>query len=257
MSFEGKVILITGASGGIGQACAEYFAKEGALLALVGRNPDKFQQLVENFAENGIEIEPLIIYADVTQDAERIINETIDKYDHLDILINNAGFAIPGSIENITVDDFDASFAVNVKAIFELTKLAIPSLIDTKGSIINVSSVCGMRPFPEMIAYSVSKAALDHMTKCLALDLASKGVRVNAINPGFIDTDFHTCRGIQRNSDEYAELIEQQEAIHPLGRVGQPDDVVNAIVTLVSERSSFITGIIFPCDGGLSSVGPR
>lgn len=140
--------------------------------------------------------------------------------------------------------------AVNVRAIFELTKFAIPLLIETKGNIINISSVCGMRPFPELIIYSVSKAALDQLTKCLALDLARKGVRVNSINPGFIDTDFHLSRGMQRNSEEYAELIEQQQAIHPLGRIGQPDDVVDAIVTLVSERSNFITGILFPCDGG-------
>lgn len=257
MSFEGKVILITGASGGIGAACAEYFAKEGALLALVGRNADKFQQLVEKFAENGIEVEPLIIYADVTEDAERILNETVDKYGRLDILINIAGSMVPGSIENVTMDDFDATMAVNVRAIFELTRLAIPSLIETKGCILNTSSVCGLRPFPELITYSIAKAALDQLTKCLALDLASKGVRVNSVNAGFIDTDFHMCRGMQRNSDEYAELVEQQQAVHPLGRIGQPDDVVHAIATLVSERSSFLTGILFLCDGGLSSVGPR
>lgn len=184
MSFEGKVILISGASSGIGAACAEYFAKEGAKLALIGRNPDKFQQLVEKFAENGIEDEPLIIYADVTQDTERIINETIDKYDHLDILINNVGFMISGSIENLTMEDYDAQMATNLRSIFELTKLAIPCLFETKGNIINVSSVFGTRPYPESIAYSMSKAALDHFTKCLALDLASKGVRVNAISPG-------------------------------------------------------------------------
>lgn len=184
MSFEGKVILITGASSGIGAACAEYFAKEGALLALVGRNPDKFQQLVEKFAENGIEVEPLIIYADVTQDAERIINETIDKYGHLDVLINNVGYMVPGSIENLTMEDYDAQMATNVRSIFELTKLAIPCLIETKGNIVNVSSVGGIRAFPEFIAYSMSKAALHQFTNCLALDLASKNVRVNTVSPG-------------------------------------------------------------------------
>lgn len=109
MSFEGKVILITGASRGIGAACAEHFAKEGALLALVGRDAKKFECLLTNIKENGVEAEPLVILADVTVDTEFIISETIGKYNRLDILINNAGFGILGTIETTTIEDFDGN----------------------------------------------------------------------------------------------------------------------------------------------------
>lgn len=184
MSFENKVILITGASSGIGAACAEYFAKEGALLALVGRNSGKFESILEKIKESGVEKEPLVIIADVSADAERIVSETIEKYDHLDILINNAGFGIKDTLESIDLFEFDAMMATNVRGVLELTKLAAPYLIETRGNIINNSSVCGMRAFPQMLGYSITKAALDQLTKCTAMELASKGVRVNSINPG-------------------------------------------------------------------------
>lgn len=118
MSFQGKVILITGASGGIGQACAEYFAKEGALLSLVGRNVEKFEKVVEKIKQSGVDAEPLIILADISVDSARIIDETIGKYDRLDILINNAGFSIPSSIENTKIEDFDSIMATNVRGAF-------------------------------------------------------------------------------------------------------------------------------------------
>lgn len=253
MSFEGKVILITGASSGIGAACAEYFAKEGALLSLVGRNPDKFAKVIENIANSGVEVEPLVIYADVSTDAERIISETIEKYGRLDILINNAGFSIVATIENATMNDFDAIMGTNVRGAFEITKLAIPSLVESKGNIINISSVCGIKPYPNLIIYAMSKACLDQFTKCLAMDLAEKGVRVNSVNPGFIDTDFHTSWGVQRNTEAYQELVAKFAASHPIGRVGTTEDCVNAISIFAKDSASFLTGVIFPVDGGISA----
>lgn len=211
MSFKGKVILITGASGGIGAACAEYFAKEGALLALVGRNPDKFKKVLEKIKQNGSDSEPLIILADISIDSTRIMDETIEKYGRLDILINNAGFTIPGSIETTKIEHFDgntytdtlvyiifisfislnrfslnkiAIFNTNVRGTLLITQRAVPHLITSKGNIVNVSSVCGMRSVEGMLGYCMSKSALDQFTKCTALDLIGKGVRVNSVNPG-------------------------------------------------------------------------
>lgn len=184
MSFENKVILITGASSGIGASLAIYFAKEKAKLALVGRNAQRFEEVVEKIKEFNVEAEPLVILADIMVDCERIMSETIEKYGCLDILINNAGFAIPGSIETTKIEDYDAIMATNVRGTFLLTQLAIPHLIESKGNIINVSSVCGIRSFPMLLAYSMSKAALDQFSRCISVDLANKGVRVNGVNPG-------------------------------------------------------------------------
>lgn len=256
MPFIGKVILITGASSGIGAACAKYFAKKGALLALVGRNEEKFGKVVEKMRECGVELEPLVILADVTTDAERIINETIDKYGHLDILINNAGFSIYGTIDSLKMEDYDAMMATNARAVVQLTQFAIPHLVETKGNVVNVSSIAGLIPVPAFIAYSMAKAALDQFTKCLAMDLAKKNVRVNSINPGFIDTDFHTVvTGIERNRAEYAALCEQAREKHPLQTIGNTDDCVNAIAFLADENAKFVTGVILRIDGGLSTKG--
>ncbi len=251
MSFEGKVVLITGASSGIGTTCAEYFAKEGALLALVGRNAERSAQVVETIRQSGVLTTPLVILADISVDSERIINETIGKYGRLDILINNAGFSIPGTIENMRIEDFDAVFGTNVRGTVLLTKLAVPHLIASRGNIVNVSSVVGLRAFEGILAYSMSKAALDQFTRCTALELASKGVRVNAVNPAVIDTNFHSIEfGLARNTPEFVAMRESQARMHPIGRYGRSDEVVDAIVFLAKESSGFVTGVNLPIDGG-------
>lgn len=256
MSFEGKVILITGASSGIGAACAEYFAKDGALLALVGRNVEKFESLIERIKDKGVETEPLVILADVTVDAEGIIDETIKKYDRLDILINCAGLGILGTIETTKMEDFDLIMTTNVRAVLQLTQLAVPHLIESKGNVVNVSSVCGMRPFENFLSYCMSKAALNQFSDCVAMELASKGVRVNTVNPAFIDTDFHCRDGVEKDGDAYMEIVEKSSRTHPLGRVGQTDDCVNAIVFLAKDSSNFLTGVILPVDGGKTKKSP-
>lgn len=215
MSFGGKVILITGASSGIGAACAEYFAKEGALLALVGRSAEKFEKVVEKIKANGIEEEPLVILADISVDAERIITETIEKYEKLDILINNAGIANYGDIETAKVEEFDSIMATNVRGVFELTQKAVPHLIESNGNIVNISSALSITPIPSMILYSMSKAALDQFTRCLAIGLASKGVRVNSVNPGT-----ENCLGFRKkysiNKQEFKKKIILQDLSIPI-----------------------------------------
>ncbi|XP_031626766.1 uncharacterized protein LOC116343033 [Contarinia nasturtii] len=253
MSFAGKVILITGASNGIGAAAAEYFAEEGALLALVARNAERFEKVLANMKGKGIEMEPLVILADVAIDAERIINETIDKYGRLDVLINNAAFGNHESLETLNIENFDTMMATNVRSVIQLTKLAIfPHLIESKGNVVNISSIAGIASFQNFLIYSMTKAALDQFTKCVAMEVAKKGVRCNSVNPGFIDTDFH---GFERNSEEYASLMQANIEMHPIGRVGQSEDIVDAIAFLASEKASFVTGHLFVVDGGLGRKG--
>ncbi|XP_055301431.1 uncharacterized oxidoreductase TM_0325-like [Sitodiplosis mosellana] len=258
MPFIGKVILITGASSGIGEACALFFAKKGALLALVGRNEEKFASVMEKIQDCGVEMEPLMILADVCVDAERIISETIEKYGRLDVLINNAGYGGVGTIETATMEQFDGMWQTNVRAVFELTQLAIPYLIESRGNVVNISSVVSLRAFKNCVAYSVTKAALDHFTRCCAIDLADKGVRVNALNPAFIDTNFLTVAiGIEKDDDAYAEVVENMTKTHPIGRIGSTHDCVNAISFLAKDSSSFVTGVTLPICGGRSILSPE
>lgn len=253
MSFKNKVILITGASSGIGAACAQHFAKEGALLALVGRNAVKFEAVVNKIKESVTGSDPLTILADVSTDSKRIIDETIGKYKRLDVLINNAGFSIRGSLETTKIENYDAVMATNVRGVFLLTQLAVPYLIASKGNVVNVSSIAGLRAVPNTIAYAMSKAALDQFTRCSALELAGKGVRVNAVNPALIVTDFHFNMGMKK--EDYAKFVDDLGKLHPVGRVGQPSEVVDAITFLANEKSGFVTGVCLPIDGGVNISG--
>lgn len=184
MSFKDKVILLTGANSGIGAACAEYFANEGALLALTARSAEKFEKVIEKIKENGVEQEPLVILADITTDCERIMTETIEKYGKLDILINNAGYGTRSNIETITMEEYDKMMATNIRGVLELTHLAVPHLAETKGNVVNVSSTLGVTSCKNFLVYSMTKSAMDQFTKCVAMELAEKGIRVNSVNPG-------------------------------------------------------------------------
>lgn len=183
MDFENKVVLITGASSGIGEATSKYFANLGASLVLTGRKSEQLERVGNECKGN-----PLLLIADVTkvEDNQRVIDETIAKYGKLDVLVNNAGILANGSIENTSLQQYDEIMNTNVRAVYHLTMLAVPHLIKSKGNIVNVSSVAGNRSFPGILAYGMSKAAIDQFTRCTALELAPKQVRVNAVNPGMI-----------------------------------------------------------------------
>lgn len=249
MSFIDKVVLITGASSGIGAACAVMLAKQGASLALVGRNADKFERVVSDINDINEEIEPLIILADISTEAERIIDETIKKFGKIDVLINNAGVTILATVERALLNDFDTIVSTNVRAALQLTQLAIPHLIESHGNILNVSSVFSMRPIVRFTSFCMTKSAMDQFTRCAALELAPKGVRVNSVNPGVIITDFYDAANISReNQDVFFDNIISQL---PINRAGMPDDVAQAILFLINDRlASYITGVCLPVDGG-------
>lgn len=185
MDFTGKVVLITGASSGIGEGTAKYFAKYGATLVLTGRNEDNLNK-VGVACEALSKQKPLLLVADVTkvEDNKRVVQEITSKLGRLDVLINNAGIIASGSIENTSLEQYDEVMNTNVRAVYHLTMLAVPLLIECKGNIVNVSSVAGNRSFPGILAYGISKAAIDQFTRCVALELAAKQVRCNAVNPG-------------------------------------------------------------------------
>lgn len=183
MTFDGKVVIVTGASSGIGAQAARDFSMLGASLVLVGRNVENLQK-VAGECHNPDNI--LTVQADVTNpdDGKKIIDEALKKFSQIDVLVNNAGVLETGTIENTSLEQYDRVMNTNMRSIYNLTMLAVPHLIKTEGSIVNVSSVNGIRSFPGVLAYNISKAAVDQFTRCVALELAPKKVRVNSVNPG-------------------------------------------------------------------------
>jgi NAD(P)-dependent dehydrogenase (short-subunit alcohol dehydrogenase family) len=248
MSFTGKTVIVTGATSGIGRAAAEAFARDGAAIVAVGRDRAVVARVVAGI--EGAGGRALGCAADVTTDEapERIVRTAIDGFGRLDVLVNAAGVIATGSVETTTDEVWDAMMAVNLRAPFRLMRAAAPALGARKGSIVNVSSVNGLRSFPGVLAYCVSKAGVDHLTRCAALELAALGVRVNAVNPGVTVTNLHRRSGM--GEPQYAAFLERSKETHPLGRPGQADEVASLILFLASDRAGWMTGETIPIDGG-------
>lgn len=243
MSFDGKVILITGASNGIGADAARHLSKLGAKVAIVGRNAERLHKVADQIKASGAPT-PFAIVADVTKDSERIVDETVKHFGKLDVLVNNAGIVSYDTTSTMQMTEFDRLFDTNVRSIINLTKLCVPHLEKTKGNVVNVSSVSGMMPVSAITSYCMTKAALDQFTKCSALDLAPKGIRVNSINPAGVRT-------FQLNPEQHEQMIKSFETMYPIGRIGETSDTNAAIAFLADDTTaSFLTGILLPVDGG-------
>merc|ERR1712055_112470 len=252
----GKVAIITGASSGIGAATALHFAKLGASLAITGRNVENLEDTAKKCVDNGAK-DPLMIQADLVRepDCNKIIQDTLAKFGKFDVLVNNAGVLELGSIENTSLEQYDRVMNINVRSIYNLTMLAVPHLEKTQGNIVNVSSVNGIRSFPGVLAYNISKAAVDQFTRCVALELAPKKIRVNSVNPGVIATELQKRGGL--DDERYAKFLEHSKTTHAMGRTGEVLEVAKAIGFLASEDASFSTGVTFPVDGGRHAMCPR
>lgn len=181
-TFNGKVVLVTGASSGIGADAARHLAKLGASVAIVGRNATRLEDVEAQIKQLGLAT-PLAIVADVRTDTEQIVDETIERFGKLDVLLNVAGIGVLDSIVDVDMSNFDRIFDTNARSVVALTQLCVPHLEKTKGNVVSVSSVFGFRPMRNTLSYSMSKGAVNLFTKSAALDLADKGIRVNAINP--------------------------------------------------------------------------
>ncbi|XP_025099565.1 uncharacterized protein LOC112567185 isoform X1 [Pomacea canaliculata] len=200
---------------------------------------------------------PLLITADLSKesDTEYVVKTVIENYGKLDVLVNSAGILAMGSIEDTSLKQLDDVFNINVRAIYHLTMLCVPYIIQTKGNIVNVSSVNGIRSFPNVLAYCMSKGALDQFTRCTALELASKQVRVNSVNPGVILTNVHKRAGLDEKA--YQKFLERTKTTQALGRPGTTEETANVIAFLASDSASFITGATIPVDGGKHAMCPR
>ncbi|WP_340613375.1 SDR family NAD(P)-dependent oxidoreductase [Xenorhabdus thailandensis] len=244
--FKDKVVVITGAGSGIGAATAKRFYDEGALLVLSGRNKEKLKNSSASFEESRV----CIVTADVSDpnSAQDLIKRAVNHFSRIDTLINNAGVGWEGSVTGETaIDDWRRVFAINAEGVFLVSRAALPHLVNSGGSIVNVSSVTGLRGDWGMSIYNASKGAVSNFTRALALDMGAQGVRVNAVCPTYIVTDM-----AQFVTDRPALVAKFAERI-PLKRGGRPEEVASAIAFLASDDAQFITGVNLPVDGGVTA----
>ncbi|PWT90695.1 MAG: hypothetical protein C5B55_09365 [Blastocatellia bacterium] len=253
--FANKVAFVTGATSGIGHACALAFAAEGARLACVGRNEEALKAVSREITNLGTDVLP--IRADVSSDDEaaNAVSRAVEQFGGIDVLVNAAGHISSGTIETTELSAWDEMLNVNVRAVFHLMQRAMPSLIERRGSIVNVSSVTGLRAFPGVLAYCVSKAALDQLTRCASLEMAAKSVRINAVNPGVVVTQIHKRGGMDQEA--YDAFLERSKTTHPLGRVGRPEEIAALVLFLASDEASWITGATYSIDGGRAQTCAR
>lgn len=245
-----KIAIVTGAGSGIGRACALAFAREGGNVALVGRRKGKLDDLAHEIGDSA-----LVIVADVTKksDIRRVIEQTVSHFGGVNVLLNNAGVLHIGTAEEVTEEQWDETFNINVRALWLLSRAVLPAMRKAGGgSIINMASVLGINGARNRAAYAPSKGAVVLLTKCMAIDHGHENIRVNAICPSFVETEL-TAKVISHAPDP-ASVRKDRIAIHPIGRLGQPEDIAGLAVYLSSDESSWVTGAVFPLDGGYLAV---
>lgn len=243
--FAGKVAVVTGASSGIGRATALAFAREGASVVLVSRD----QAALEAVAAEAVG-PTAVVAADVmaTDTPARVVQAAIERFGSIDVLVNAAGIIGTASTDQTPDELFDRMFAINVRAPFRLMREAFPHIRARQGNVVNVSSVNGLRAFAGVAVYCSSKAALDHLTRCAALDWAPHGVRVNCVNPGVTVTNLHRRGGMDET--RYAAFLERAKETHPLGRPGRAEEIADAVLFVASDRAGWMTGDTIAVDGG-------
>jgi NAD(P)-dependent dehydrogenase (short-subunit alcohol dehydrogenase family) len=245
-----KTAIVTGAGTGIGRACAIALARSGANVALVGRRRAQLEEAAHNAGPA-----TLVLNADVTRqaDIDRVIRETVAHFGCLNVLLNNAGVLHIGTAEQITEDQWDQTFNVNVRALWLFSRAVLPAMRNAEGgSIINMASTLGINGAKNRAAYAPSKGAVVLLTKSMALDHGHENIRVNAICPSFIETDL-TAEVINKAPDPAA-VRRDRIAVHPLGRLGKCEDIAGLAIYLASDESSWVTGAAFPVDGGYLAV---
>ncbi|UOM34298.1 SDR family NAD(P)-dependent oxidoreductase [Acuticoccus sp. I52.16.1] len=243
--FQGKTVIVTGAGSGIGAATVERFAKEGANVVLVGRTERKLESVQAGLAG----APSLVVVADISDwdDAQRMVKTTLETFGAVDVLVNNAGVATMGMIDQIDIDEYRKAMAIDVDGVFYATRAAWASLKASKGNVVNTSSVSGLGGDWGMFAYNAAKGAVSNMTRALALDASRSGVRVNAVAPTLTMTDM--ADDLRRDKEKMGKFAERI----PLGRGAEPAEVAAVITFLASADAGFVNGVVLPVDGGLSA----
>lgn len=245
--IKNKVAIVTGGTRGIGIATVRTFLKNGAKVALLGSSESTVSKALEELKKENDSYDVIGFYPTLHKEDEvkEIFEKTKKEFGKIDIVVNNAGVSSSTPLENYTEEEYDKISNLNIKSVFTVSKVAVPYLKETKGVIINTSSMVSIYGQPSGVMYPASKFAVNGMTKSLARELAPKGIRVNAVAPGITETDMVSALP--------KEVIEPLIKTIPLGRIGTPQDIANAILFLSSDLASYITGEILSVDGAARS----
>lgn len=252
--FAGKTVLVTGASSGIGRACARALGAEGANLVLAGRRRERLDEVAKELAAAGRSA--LVVTGDTRDESACAawVREALARFGALDGLVNAAGVLGNGTVLDTPTAEWERQMGVNVTGVMQVTRAAAEALKARKGAVVNISSVAGIRPYGNLAAYCTSKAAVEMYTRCAALDFAPHGVRVNVVAPGVVVTELHTVTGAVA---DYPGFLERGRSTHPIGRVGRVEEVAALILYLLSDEAGWITGASMSIDGGRALASAR
>jgi 3-oxoacyl-[acyl-carrier protein] reductase len=244
LRLKDKVAIITGAASGIGFAAAFSFARQGAKVAVVDFNKELGNESVRDLKSEGYDASFFQVNVADRESVDEMVKAVLGKYGRIDILVNNAGITKDGMLSKLSVEDFQKVIDVNLTGVFHCTQAVLPTMVEQgKGKIINTSSVSGVYGNVGQTNYAATKAGVVGMTKTWAKELGRKGINVNAVAPGFIET------GMTAKVPE--KILEQMKMMVPLGRLGVPEDIANAYLFLASEESNYVNGTVLHVDGGI------
>lgn len=252
--FAGKTVLVTGASSGIGRACARALGAEGANVVLAGRRRERLDEVAKELETAG---RGVLVVAGDTRDESACaawVKAALERFGALDGLVNAAGVLGNGTVLDTPTTEWERMMDVNVTGVMQMTRAAAEALKASRGAVVNISSVAGIRPYGNLAAYCVSKAAVEMYTRCAALDFAPFGVRVNCVAPGVVVTELHTVTGAVA---DYAAFLERGKTTHPIGRVGNAAEVASLILYLLGGEAGWITGASMSIDGGRALASAR